>query len=178
MKMDVYEAIRTRRSIRRYKPDPIPDEVLKRVLDAARLAPSANNIQPWKFIVVKDEKLRKGLVPACWSQDFIGEAPVVIVACGLPTTSRIGGYASSMLVDVAIAFDHLTLAARAEGLGTCWIGAFENEDVKKLLHIPKDVQVVAITPLGHPQHEPHRAPYRKRLHEMTAVDKFDGHPLG
>ena len=173
--MDFYEVIRTRRSIRSYKPDPIPEEVLTRVLDAARIAPSGSNRQPWKFIVVKDEELKRRIAKACHSQMFIAEAPVVIVACGYNIHYNRGEYMGdfSMLVDVSIAFTHLILAARAEGLGTCWIGSFNNEEIKRILSIPEEVNVVAITPLGYPKDEEFREPGpRKPLSEIMSVDKF------
>ena len=174
--MDFYEVIRTRRSVRSYKPDPIPDEVLMRVLDAARIAPSGSNRQPWRFIIVKDEELKKRLAEACSGQHFIAEAPVIIVACGRNIHYNRGGYMGdmSMLVDVSIAFTHLILAARAEGLGTCWIGSFDNEEVKRILNIPEDVNVVAITPLGYPKREDaFREPgSRKTLEEITSTDRF------
>ena len=170
--MDVYEAIRQRRSIRSYKAEDITEEVLARVLAAGQCAPSANNIQPWKFIVVKNKNLRVETAKCCWNQKFIAEAPVVVVACGLPTTSKIGGYQSSVCVDVAIAVDHLTLAARAEGLGTCWIGAFDNAKLKQLLNIPKEVNVVVVTPLGYPKGPFGRMGYRKDIGEITSTDDF------
>jgi len=173
--LDFYEVIRTRRSIRSYKPDPIPEEVLTRVLDAARIAPSGSNRQPWKFIVVKDEELKRRIAKACHSQMFIAEAPVVIVACGYNIHYNRGEYMGdfSMLVDVSIAFTHLILAARAEGLGTCWIGSFNNEEIKRILGIPEEVNVVAITPLGYPKDEEFREPGpRKPLSEIMSVDKF------
>lgn len=173
--MDFYEVIRTRRSIRSYKPDPIPDDVLMRVLDAARIAPSGRNLQPWKFIVVRDAELKRRLAIACHDQMFIAEAPVVIVACGYNIRWNRGEYMGdlSMLVDVSIAFTHLILAARAEGLGTCWIGSFSNEEVKKILGIPKDVNVVAITPLGYPKGKGFREPGpRKSLQEIVSFDKY------
>ena len=173
--MDFYEVIRTRRSIRSYKPDPVPDEVLMRVLEAARIAPSGSNRQPWKFIIVKDENLRRRVAQACHNQMFIAEAPIVIVACGYNIRWNRGGYMGdlSMLIDVSIAFTHLILAARAEGLGTCWIGAFDNEEVKNLLNIPKEVNVVAITPLGYPKDEEFREPRpRKPISEIISIDKF------
>ncbi|MCD6466077.1 nitroreductase family protein [Candidatus Bathyarchaeota archaeon] len=173
--MDFYEVIRTRRSIRSYKPDPVPDEVLMRVLEAARIAPSGSNRQPWKFIIVKDENLRRRVAQACHNQMFIAEAPIVIVACGYNIHWNRGGYMGdlSMLIDVSIAFTHLILAARAEGLGTCWIGAFDNEEVKNLLNIPKEVNVVAITPLGYPKDEEFREPGpRKPISEIISIDKF------
>lgn len=142
--MDVFEAIKNRRSIRGYKDEPVPEEALSQVLEAARLAPSAANRQEYKFIVVKDEATRKALVPACNNQKFVGEAAVVIVGCATNPERK---YAR---VDVAIAMDHMTLAAHALGLGTCWIGAFSEEEVKKLLGIPEEVSVVCLLPLGHP----------------------------
>lgn len=170
-KMDVMEAIRTRRSVRAYKRDPIPQDVLGEVLEAFRLAPSANNEQPWKLIVVSERDLRQKIASACWNQTFIAEAPCVLVACGLPNRSRIGGYTSSLLVDVAIALDHLTLSARSFGLGTCWIGAFEQDTIKKLLDIPAEVRVVAVMPLGYPAYED-GAPRRKPIEEVVCRERF------
>jgi len=154
--MDFYDAIKTRRSVRGYRSDPIPEDVLNRVLDAARLAPSGSNRQPTRFILVEEEQARKRLAQLCHNQHFIAGAPIVVVACGREIPSNRGGYMGrySMLVDAAIAVDHLTLAARAEGLGTCWIGAFENAAIKDFLGVPEECQVVAITPLGYPQGDP------------------------
>ncbi len=174
--MDFYEVIRTRRSVRSYKPDPIPDDVLRRVLDAARIAPSGSNRQPWKFIIVRDEKIKRQLAVACSNQQFIAEAPVIIVACGYNIHYNRGGYMGdmSMLVDVSIAFTHLILAARAEGLGTCWIGSFDNDEIKRILNIPEDVNVVAITPLGYPKSsDAFVGPSsRKSLEEITSTDGY------
>ena len=134
----------------------IPNDVLTRVLNAARIAPSGGNTQPARFILIRDEKRKKQLSPLCNGQSFISQAPVVMVACGGDNRYNYGGYMGklSMLVDVAIAVDHLTLAARAEGLGTCWIGSFDNAGIKKFLRIPDDFQVVALTPLGYPEGNP------------------------
>jgi len=150
--MDFFNVIKTRRSIRSYKPDPIPDQILNRVLDAARVAPSGSNRQPTRLIVIKNRERRESLVPLCNGQKFIAEAPVLIAACGNEIRTNRGGYMGkySVLIDVAIAMDHLTLAARAVGLGTCWIGSFSNADIKNFLHIPEDKQVVTLTPLGYP----------------------------
>ena len=108
------------------------------------------------FTLVEDQEARKQLAQLCHKQSFIAEAPIVVVACGREIPSNRGGYMGrySMLVDAAIAVDHLTLAARAEGLGTCWIGAFDNTAIKEFLGVPEDVQVVALTPLGYPQGNP------------------------
>ena len=150
--MDFFDVITTRRSIRTYKPEPVPEKVLNTVLNAARIAPSGGNRQPARFIVIKNRERREALVPMCNGQEFVARAPVLIVACGKEIHSNRGGYMGrySMLVDVAIAVDHLTLAARAQGLGTCWIGSFSNADIKSYLDIPDDAQVVALTPLGYP----------------------------
>lgn len=173
--MDFYKVIRTRRSIRSYKPDPVPEEVLNRVMDAARIAPSGSNRQPWKFIIVKDGSLRQRLASICGGQDFIAEPPVAVVACGYDIHRNRGGYMGEMsiLVDVSIAFTHLIQAARAEGLGTCWIGAFDNNKVKELLNIPDNFYVVAVSPLGYPREEKFRDPgERKSLEEIVSIDKF------
>jgi len=173
--MEFYDVIRTRRSIRSYSSDPIPEEVLQRVLESARIAPSGSNRQPWRFIIVKDEKTRKRMVAACGDQRFIAEAPLIIVACGYNIHYNRGGYMGDMsvLVDVSIAFTHLILAARAEGLGTCWIGSFDNEEVKKMLEIPDDVNVVAAAPLGYPEGEEFAEPsQRKSLTEIVSTGRF------
>jgi nitroreductase len=153
--MDLDEVIRTRRSVRDYRPTPIPSDVLDRVLNAARIAPSGSNRQPTRLIVVTDRKTKDELVPMCHGQAFVATTPVVIVACGKDIKYNRGEWMGrySMIVDVTIAVDHLTLAARAEGLGTCWIGSFNNAELKKYFKLPDDVDVVALTPLGYPEGE-------------------------
>ncbi len=150
--MDFYKTIENRVSTRSYKDKPVPDEILDRILNAARLAPSGKNGQPWRFIVVKDAETRKRLVDACKGQKFIGEAPVTIVACGYERYAyqKMGGYWNSLPVDIGISLEHLILAAEVEGLGTCWIGAFIEEEVRKILGVPDEVKIVALTPLGYP----------------------------
>jgi len=171
--MDIYEAIKQRTSVRAYSSKPVEDEKLIKILDAARLAPSGKNGQPWIFIVVKDEQMRKKLVPACKEQEFVAQAPVVIVACGKEELAykKMGGYWNSLPVDIGIALEHLMLAATAEGLGTCWIGAFFEEEVKKLMSIPDDVKVVALTPVGYPAGEKKWRP-RKSLDEIVMYEKW------
>jgi nitroreductase len=150
--MDVLQAIKTRRSIKSYSSRPIPDDVMERMHEALRFAPSACNLQPWRFVFVTDAGLRRELARAAHDQHFMAEAPVIVVGCGLPKQAfqAMGGQGDSADVDVAIALDHLTLAAVADGLGTCWIGAFEEEKVKHLLAVPDHAKVVAMTPLGYP----------------------------
>jgi len=171
--MSVLKVIKERRSVRRYRGDPIPEDVLLRVLEAARYSPSGKNLQPWKFILVKDKALKQNLAEASVGQYFIAEAPVVVVACGFPDDcySRMGNYMKSWPVDVAIAVEHLILQAQEEGLGTCWIGAFEESEVKSILNVPPSVKVLALTPLGYPDEVP-VSRGRKSLDEIISYDSF------
>ncbi len=169
--MDVFTAINERRSIRHYKPDPVQDEKLQKVLEAARLAPSAGNRQPWKFIVVKDEVRRRALAGAANNQSFVAKAPVVIAACAVQTDHVMANGQYCYPIDVAIAVDHMTLAAVEEGLGTCWIGAFSEPEVKRILQIPDQVRVIALLPLGYPESPP-RTFSRKSLDEIVCYEKF------
>jgi nitroreductase len=169
--MDLKEVIEKRKSIRHYEGKPIPEDKLMKVLEAARLAPSAHNGQSWKFIVVKDANTRQKLCRAAEGQSQVGEAPVIIAAvatsprdvmkCGVPT------YA----VDLAIAIDHMTLSAADEGLGSCWIGRFSQEEAKAALGVPDDCQLVTILPLGFPA-ETGRQKTRKSLEEIVCYEKF------
>ncbi len=167
------EIIQKRRSIRKYKEDPIPEPVLLRVLEAARLAPSGKNLQPWKFILVKDKKLKEELARASANQFFMARVPLIIVACGFPENcyARMGRYMKSWPVDVTIALEHLILQAQEEGLGTCWIGSFEEEEVKSILKIPGEVKVLALTPLGYPAESP-PSRGRKKLEEIVSNDRY------
>jgi nitroreductase len=151
--MEFYEVIKTRRSIRRYKKEPVPSESLNRILNSARLAPSGSNRQKWKYYVVNNQFIIEKLASACGGQSWIAQAPTVIVATGWRVGYNRGGYMGEMsfIMDIAISFTHLILAARAENLGTCWIGDFNNNEVKKILGIKGDEEVVAVTPLGYPE---------------------------
>jgi len=162
--MEFMDVVGRRRSIRRYKPDPVPDPVLEQVLEAARLAPSAGNRQPWHFIVVKDPETRQRLGIASWA----AEAPVVIVGCADPETSPMWH-----IVDLTIAFEHLVLAAANFELGTCWWPPRPgfDEHIKEVLGIPEHMKVVAVTPLGYPA-ETLGPKARKSLSEIVHYDKF------
>ncbi len=164
--MDFYKVIQGRRSVRKYKTDPVDDDKLQRILNAARLAPSAANRQPISFIVVRDDKIKQKLKDA-YSQEWFFTAPVIICACTLPDKAwkRNDGKAY-VDVDVAIAMDHLILAATAEGLGTCWIAAFKPGIVKEVLNIPDDLEPLVLTPLGYPEAIPEPT-YRKPLNEIV-----------
>jgi nitroreductase len=171
--LDVMEAVRTRRSIRRYQRRPVPEDVLRQVLNSARLAPSANNSQPWRIVVVRDDETKAKLATASHGQKFMATAPLVLVACGVPDEAFefAGGYMSSHVIDVSIALDHLTLAAHSLGLGTCWIAWFDEDKVRRLLGIPEDVRVVAMTPVGYPDEAPERTP-RRNLEELVMFDRY------
>jgi nitroreductase len=178
--VDVFEAITMRRSVRRYADRAIPQEVLARMCQAMHAAPSACNLQPWHFILVADSQLRQEIARLAHDQAWIAGAPIIVVACGLPGQAYryMGGEHSSVDIDVAIALDHLTLAAAAEGLGTCWIGAFPAADIQRLLGIPAAVKVVAMTPLGYPatadlQHCL-RDEDRKPLVELFSMNRYEG----
>jgi len=170
--MDVYEAIRARRSVRQWQDRPVEEEKLQRVMEAARLAPSAKNLQEWRFIVVSDPDLRRRLGVASRGQTFVGEAPVVIVGCAVDTQNVLSCGLHSYPIDLAIAMDHITLAAVAEGLGTCWIGAFLEDQVKDVLGIPDEVRVVELMPLGYPADEPTGHKRRKTYDEAVVRDRW------
>ncbi len=148
--MDFQELIRKRFSVRAYLPDPVDDEKLARVLEAAILAPTAANRQPFRLIVVHTEG-REDELRRIYNKDWFVQAPLVICACGVPEERWVGEDGVDYLgVDIAIVMDHLILAATDEGLGTCWIGAFNKDVAREVLHIPEDIQPIVFTPLGFP----------------------------
>jgi nitroreductase len=148
--MNVMEAIKTRYSLRNYQNKPVEQEKLDAILEAARIAPSARNVQEWRFIVVRDENTRKALSKAAKNQVFVAEAPVVIACCAVKTDYIMTCGQLAYPIDLAIAIDHMVLKAIEEGLGACWIGAFYEDQVKDILKIPKEVRVVQMLILGYP----------------------------
>ncbi len=168
--MDTYKTIRSRRSVRTFKDDLVSKEVLNNIFQAVRMAPSAHNAQDYKFIVVRKGEKKRNLARSA-NQRFIAEAPVVIAAVSLNPNDVMGSGVPTYAVDLAIALDHLSLAAVEEGLGTCWIGSFSQEEVKKILEIPEEYKVVALMPIGYPYDDP--APKsRKELNEIICEEKF------
>jgi len=167
----VLEAIKKRQSVRSYQDKEISEDVLQQVLEAGRLAPSANNKQHWKFIVVKDEDLRKKLVPACKNQEFVGEAPVVIAGCGTDPDYVMTCGEHSYSIDLSIALGYMSLEAASLGLGTCWIGAFYQDQVKEILGVPEGVRIVNLLTLGYPKELGVRRG-RKPLSEIVCYDKY------
>ena len=170
--MDLYKIISERRSVRKYDlSKQIPDEILNRVLDAARLAPSAVNFQPWHFIVVKDLAVKEKLKEAD-PRDWFWTAPLIIVGCVDTKISwkRKDG-ADFADIDLTIAMDHLILAATGEGIGTCWVGAFDALKVREIFKLPENIKPVLMTPLGYPAD---KAPVknRKKMEEIIHIDKL------
>src|SRR5213593_4806153 len=151
--MEVLEAIKSVKSVSKYKPDPVPEQKVQAVVNAARFAVSADNIQPWKFIVVSDEDAKRKLAGACTNGRHMADAPLVVVACARldEAVATIGGYMNSYPVDLGMALSHLSLAATSEGLGTSWVFAFNEEKVRAALRIPEDAKVVGLSPLGYPE---------------------------
>jgi nitroreductase len=152
--MDFYDVVRRRRSIRGYAPDPVPEPVLERIFETVNLAPTACNLQPFSFMVVRKPET-KALIGQCYQQKWLTEAPVVVVALGNRDAAwkRFDG-TSAHVIDVAIAMEHLVLAAAAEGLGTCWVCAFDQAEMHRKLQLEPNWDVVAITPLGTPAVNP------------------------
>ena len=163
-----------RRSVRAYKPDEVPDELLQTVLEAGRLAPSACNKQPWRFIVVRSETVRRAL-GAAYAREWFWKAPLVIAVCILPkeawTRSHDGkNYA---MADGALAMDHLQLAAAELGLGTCWIAAFDPAAAREILGLPDGVEIVGMTPLGFSDVEANpRVSSRRPLGETVMKERW------
>ena len=170
--MDIFQAIEQRRSVRSYADQEVEEEKVRKVLEAGIRAPSANNRQEWRFVVVRDPELRTELIDAAHGQRFVGEAPVVIVACAAESDHIMSCGHPSHLIDVAIAVDHMTLAARALGLGTCWVGAFDANAVRQILGIPEDIEVVHLIPMGYPADWP--APRSRRtLDNLVHYDRWE-----
>ena len=169
--MDIKEVIQKRYSCRSYKDTPVPEEKLKSILEAAQLAPSASNRQPYKFIIVKDRGKREKLAEAA-GQSFIAQAPIIVAGVSLEPERIMGCGVPTYAVDLAIAMEHIALQACAEGLGTCWIGAFPQQETKKILEIPEEYKIVTLMPLGYPADSP-GSKDRKNLDEMVSYEKFD-----
>jgi nitroreductase len=176
--------IRARRSIRRFLPDPVDREKIRICLDAARLAPSAQNAQPWRFLVVDDPELKAALARVAFSgiyavTKFAAGAPVIIVVLARPgmVAHRIGRHVQGTqfyMVDIGIAGEHFVLRAEEMGLSTCWIGWFNVRRTRKLLRIPRGHKVVALLPLGYAASRPPSETKRKGLDDISWFNKFGG----
>jgi nitroreductase len=164
--MELAQVLSKRRSIRKYRPDPVPEEKLRRLYEALRLAPSGNNQQPFSFIFVKDAGLRQQLAAEACHQPYIAQAPVLMVAC----------CDAGHEFDVAIAVDHMILAATDEGLGTCWVGWFEHDVAERILGIGDGKKATILVPIGYADETPDARP-RKPLSELIMIDRY-GQRLG
>jgi nitroreductase len=171
--MDTFQAIQVRKSIRSYQDKPIPRETLERILEAGRLAPSARNVEPWHFIAVTNIEKRKALSKGMYAK-FIAGAPLVIVVCGDKKASS-DWYA----VDASLAAENMVLTAVSEGLGTCFTGSFDEVDVKALLGVPENFEVIFIIAVGYPQEKLDLSSKllklvreRKVLSEVASEDEF------
>lgn len=169
--MKVFEAIKKRRSIRKFDPTKkVTDEKIERLLEAARWAPSAGNLQSWFFFVVSDQKLKQQLVEAALGESFIAEAPVVFISCAdlQRSASRYGrrGEALYAIQDATIATQNIWLAATEMGLGMVWIGAFDEDEISRVLELPTHLRPIAILPIGYPAESP-SPPTRRSIKEIS-----------
>jgi len=173
--LDVLEAVKDRRSIRAFKNQGVPAEIVQKLIDAAQWAPSAGNIQPWEFIIVRKPEIKRKLVEAALGQMFIEEAPVVIVVCANEERSSQGygvrGKTLYCIQDTAAAMQNIHLTAYSLGLGTCWVGAFREEETREILKIPRGMRPVAIIPVGYPAEVP-TARSRKPISQMVHYETF------
>lgn len=168
--MNVLDAIKTRRSIRKYKTEPISVKDLKVILESAQLAPSAGNRQPWKFIVVRDSETKKRLAEKSRKQLWVGDAGVVVAALAMDKKDpRI--YERWAEKDVMTAVEHMVLSAWGLGYGTCWIGAFNQKEVKEILDIPEEMTVICLLPIGVPDETP-EPKGRKPFQEIFFAEKY------
>ncbi|MFH0910071.1 MAG: nitroreductase family protein [Planctomycetota bacterium] len=171
--MDIYEAVRKRYSCRSYSNRPVPEDLLDKILDAARLAPSANNRQRWRVVTVRDATARKKLAEAARGQTFVSEAPVVLAFCSEGDNGHVMTCGQpSYPIDAAIFIDHVSLLCAAEGLGTCWIGAFHEDQAQKLLGIPREVRVIELMPVGFPTDRAPAARSRLPLEKIVHRERW------
>ncbi len=173
--MELIEVLKTRRSIRRFKSKPIPDQILWKILNLANAAPSAGNLQARDFVVVRDDKVKEQLAEAALGQEFVRDVPVVIVVCGNMKRSSIGygirGEHFYSIQDADAAVMHILLSTHALGLGTCWVGAFDDDMVSSILNLPGYIRPIAILPLGYPAEHP-RTTSRLKTEKLVHIDKW------
>lgn len=173
--MDVFEAIERRRSVRAYTSEKVSEKDVDTLIEAARCAPSAGNIQPWEFVIVTDPETKRRLSDAALRQTFIEEAPVVIVVC-VDVARSSSGYGSRganlyCLQDTAAATENILLATQGLGLAACWVGAFYEDEVARVVNSPRNVRPVAIVPVGRPAEKP-RARSKRPMKEIVHYEKF------
>ncbi len=170
--MDVFEVIGERKSIRKYKDIEVEEEKLEKILESARIAPSAANRQEWKFLVVKNKETRDKLIDAAHGQKFVGQAPITIVACSTESERIMPCGQPAYTVDLSIAVSFMILEATEIGLGTCWLGAYDEGKVKEILDIPSDIRVPAMFTLGYADENPAPRP-RKALDDIVCYERYE-----
>lgn len=166
--MNLFEVINARQSVRAYRPKEIETEKLQNIFNAINQAPSAGNLQAYRVWVVRNESVKRKLASAALGQDFMATAPVVLVFCAEPARAKRYGTRGTELYclqDATIAAAYAQLAATAQGLATCWIGAFDEQEVASLLRLPAGTRPIAMLPIGYPAESPQRTP-RRPLSEM------------
>jgi len=164
--MELFDILNKRRSIRAYKKEPLHKEKLLKVLEAARLAQSANNRQPWRFIIIQDEDNKKKIAEICKGKKWVAEASVILAGVAVDTDYRMGNGRPASDIDLSIALTQISLAAVDQSLGTCWIGSFKYDEAMEFLKIPKENIIVGFMTLGYPDESP--APKsRKSMKEIT-----------
>lgn len=175
MENEVLKTIKKRRSVRAFKEEPIPEDKLETILKAAKWAPSAGNQQPWEFVVVREASIQEKLVQNAYGQEFIQEAPIVIVigANKKRSAERYGKRGKQLycLLDAAVATQNLMLAAHSLGFATCWVGAFKDAEVSETIGFPEHVRPVGIIPLGKPDEHP-SPPSRYSLEKVVHENHF------
>ena len=164
--MTITELIKYRKSVRTWAVKPVMAETVEKIVDAARFAPSARNCQDWRILAVDDPDLRRQLTDIAGGQRFVGEAPVVLAVCGDSSTGEMSCRMPRSIVDATILIDHITLVAAAEGLGTCWIGSFDQDACRELLRLPDGWNVVELLPLGYPADPKPVGKIRKSVSEI------------
>ncbi|MBN2027719.1 MAG: nitroreductase family protein [Actinobacteria bacterium] len=164
-----------RRSIRRYGDRPVEDEKLEAVLEAARLAPSWANMQCWTYIVIRDQSVKEAVASTLKNnpiQKAVVAAPVLIVACADPEKSGNANGQPYYMLDIGISFQQLVLEAWNQGLGTCWVGWMNEDEIRSILGVPENIRIVALTPLGYPAVYPD-FPGRKPISEIVRYDRWN-----
>jgi nitroreductase len=183
IRVELMESIKGRRSIRKYKPDPVPDDTLRKVLEGVRWAPSWANTQCWEVVVVKDPKVKSEILRAVpetnRAHSAMNEAPIILVLCGKRAVSGYSGGKPAtvrgdwLMFDTGLAMQNLCLAAHALGLGTVIVGMFDHKKAEEVLGVPDNVEVVAMTPLGYPAAEG-SVRKRKEFSEFVFHDRYQG----
>ena len=179
--MDVFEAIRTRRSIRKYKDKQVPWDNVVTILQAGKYAPSAGNLQSWKFIVVKNDGKRTAIAKACMEQEWMETAPVHIVVVAEPKKIErhygTRGERLYVVQECAAAMENMLLTAHSLGLGACWIGAFDEDEIWRILGLPEEVSVQGIITVGYADETP-ETPAKKRIEHIMFFEKWWGRVEG